>query len=125
MDTAGSSALVTGGASGLGRATARRLAASGATVTIVDLPGSAGEEVAADLGGRFAPADVTDPEQIAAAVALAAETGPLRVVVNCAGIAPLGKVLERDGVPNLLDAFERNVRVNITHKYNVVAQASA
>src|SRR3546814_7377755 len=83
MDTAGSSALVTGGASGLGRATARRLAASGATVTIVDLPGSAGEEVAADLGGRFAPADVTDPEQIAAAVALAAETGPLRVVVNC------------------------------------------
>ncbi len=125
MDIVGSSALVTGGASGLGRATARRLAASGAIVTIVDLPSSPGEEVAADLGGRFVPADVTDPDQIAAAVAVAAEAGPLRVVVNCAGIAPPGKVLDRDGTPTPLETFERIVRVNLIGTYNVIAQASA
>ena len=68
MDLTGASALVTGGASGLGLATARRLAAAGAAVTIVDLPTSAGADVAAELGGTFAPADVTDPEQVAAAV---------------------------------------------------------
>lgn len=125
MDIAGAAALVTGGASGLGLATARRLAAAGATVTIVDLPTSDGAAIAAELDGRFAPADVTDPEQIAAAVALAAETGPLRVVVNCAGIAPPGKVLDREGAPTPLDAFERIVRVNLVGTYNVVAQASA
>lgn len=125
MDIAGATALVTGGASGLGRATARRLAASGATVTIVDLPSSPGEEAAAEIDGRFVAADVTDPEQIAAAVAVAAEAGPLRVVVNCAGIAPPGKVLDREGVPTPLDAFERIVRVNLIGTYNVIAQASA
>ena len=72
MDLTGASALVTGGASGLGLATARRLAASGAAVTIVDLPASAGAGVADELGGTFAPADVTDPDQVAAAVAAAA-----------------------------------------------------
>ena len=66
MDLEGSSALVTGGASGLGLATARRLAAAGAAVTIVDLPGSAGADIAAELGGTFAAADVTDPEQVRA-----------------------------------------------------------
>src|SRR6187200_1868108 len=88
MDIAGASALVTGGASGLGLATARRLAAAGAAVTIVDLPTSAGADIATELGGAFAPADVTDPEQVAAAVETASGAGPLRVVVNCAGIAP-------------------------------------
>lgn len=125
MDIDGSAALVTGGASGLGLATARRLAASGAHVTLVDLPTSPGASVAADLGARFVPADVTDPEQIAAAVALAAEAGPLRVLVNCAGIAPPAKVLDRDGVPTPLDLFERVLRVNLVGTYNVIAQASA
>ncbi|WP_457832647.1 SDR family NAD(P)-dependent oxidoreductase, partial [Staphylococcus aureus] len=82
-----------GGASGLGLATARRLAAAGAHVTIIDLPSSSGAAVADDLGGTFAAADVTDAEQVAAAAALAAESGALRVVVNCAGIAPPAKVL--------------------------------
>ncbi|WP_374312853.1 SDR family NAD(P)-dependent oxidoreductase, partial [Microbacterium sp.] len=94
MDLSGSSALVTGGASGLGLATARRLAAAGSTVTIVDLPGSSGAEVAAELGGEFAAADVTDAAQVAAAVEVAAAAGPLRVVVNSAGIAPPPKVLD-------------------------------
>ncbi len=66
MDLTDAAALVTGGASGLGLATARRLAAAGAAVTIVDLPGSAGADLAAELGGSFAPADVTDPDQVAA-----------------------------------------------------------
>ena len=125
MNIDGSAALVTGGASGLGLATARRLAASGARVTLVDLPTSPGASVAADLGAHFVPADVTDPEQIAAAVSLAAEAGPLRVVVNCAGIAPPAKVLDRDGAPTPLDLFERVLRVNLVGTYNVIAQASA
>ncbi|MDR6689292.1 NAD(P)-dependent dehydrogenase (short-subunit alcohol dehydrogenase family) [Microbacterium sp. 1154] len=125
MDIAGASALVTGGASGLGLATARRLAEAGARVTIVDLPSSNGATVAEELGGSFAGADVTDAEQIAAASVLAAEAGPLRVVVNCAGIAPPAKVLDRDGTPASLQDFERVVRVNLVGTYNVIAQASA
>lgn len=125
MDLTGASALVTGGASGLGLATARRLAAAGAAVTIVDLAGSAGAEIAAELGGTFAAADVTDPAQVAAAVEIAAGAGALRVVVNCAGIAPPAKVLDRDGEPTPLDGFERIVRVNLIGTYNVLSQASA
>ena len=125
MDITGASALVTGGASGLGLATARRLAASGAAVTIIDLPTSAGSAVAAELGGTFAPADVTSPDQVAEAVRTAAASGPLRVVVNCAGVAPPAKVLDRDGNPSPLDGFERIIRVNLIGTYNVVAQSSA
>ncbi len=125
MDLTGTAALVTGGASGLGLATARRLAAAGATVTIVDLPTSAGADIAAELGGSFAPADVTSPDQVAAAVALAAASGPLRVVVNCAGIAPPAKVLDREGAPSPLEGFERIIRVNLIGTYNVISQASA
>ncbi len=125
MDITGASALVTGGASGLGLATARRLAAAGAAVTVIDLPSSSGAEIAAELGGTFAPADVTSPDQVAAAVRQASASGPLRVVVNCAGIAPPAKVLDRDGEPTALDAFERIVRVNLIGTYNVIAQASA
>jgi NAD(P)-dependent dehydrogenase (short-subunit alcohol dehydrogenase family) len=125
MDIAGSSALVTGGASGLGLATARRLTAAGAHVVIVDLPASAGAGIAAELGGAFAPADVTDPDQVAAAVATASAAAPLRIVVNCAGIAPPAKVLDREGEPSPLADFERVVRVNLIGTYNVVGQASA
>ena len=125
MDLTDASALVTGGASGLGLATARRLAAAGAAATIVDLPSSSGADVAAELGGAFAAADVTSPEQVADAVAAAAASVPLRVVVNCAGIAPPAKVLDREGVPTPLDFFERIIRVNLIGTYNVIAQASA
>ena len=125
MDISGAAALVTGGASGLGLATAHRLRAHGAAVTIVDLPSSPGADVAAEIGATFAPADVSDPTEVAAAVELAAAEAPLRVVVNCAGIAPPAKVLDRDGVPTPLAHFERIVRINLVGTYNVIAQASA
>ncbi|MBN9215524.1 MAG: 3-hydroxy-2-methylbutyryl-CoA dehydrogenase [Microbacterium sp. SCN 70-200] len=125
MDIVGASALVTGGASGLGFATATRLAAAGAHVVIVDLPTSPGAERAAEIGGTFVPADVTDPEQIAFAVGAAGDHGPLRVVVNCAGVAPPAKVLDREGAPTDLAHFERIIRVNLIGTYNVIAQSSA
>lgn len=125
MDLSGASALVTGGASGLGFATAKQLADAGAHVVIVDLPSSPGTDRAAELGGTFAAADVTDPDQVAAAVAVATAAGPLRVVVNCAGIAPPAKVLDREGAPTDLAHFEKIIRVNLIGTYNVIGQASA
>lgn len=125
MDIVGATALVTGGASGLGLATARRLAAAGARVVIVDLPSSPGEAAATELGGVFAAADVTDASQVEAVVRVAAAEAPLRVVVNCAGIAPPAKVLDRDGNPASIADFERLVRVNLIGTYTVVAHAAA
>ena len=125
MDIAASSALVTGGASGLGWATAQRLADGGAKVVIVDLPSSPGAERAEQIGGVFAPADVTDPEQVRAAVQRAGELAPLRVVVNCAGIAPPAKVLDREGDPSPLAGFAKIVQINLIGTYNVIAEASA
>ncbi|WP_460796216.1 SDR family NAD(P)-dependent oxidoreductase [Microbacterium sp. GXF0217] len=125
MQIQGSGALVTGGASGLGLATARTLAAAGAHVTLLDLPGSAGAAMAAELGGAFAPGDVTSPADAAAAVAVANTEAPLRIVVNCAGIAPPAKVLDREGDPGSLEDFERIVRINLIGTYNVLSQASA
>ncbi|MEJ1087900.1 SDR family NAD(P)-dependent oxidoreductase [Microbacterium sp. Mu-80] len=125
MQITGQGALITGGASGLGLATARRLAAAGAQVAIVDLPGSNGAEIAAELGGVFTPADVTSPDEVAAAVASAQAIAPLRVVVNCAGIAPPAKVIDRDGNPADLAAFERIVRINLVGTFNVTSQAAA
>jgi NAD(P)-dependent dehydrogenase (short-subunit alcohol dehydrogenase family) len=124
MEIRGAGALVTGGASGLGLATARRLAAAGARVTILDLPGSAGAEAAAEIGGAFAPADVTDVGQVEAAVALAAEGAPLRIVVNCAGVAPPVKVLDREGDPSPLESFERIIRINLIGTYCVLSRAA-
>ena len=118
MNIAGCSALVTGGASGLGLATAQALAAAGAEVVILDLPNSKGELVPDVI---FAPADVTDEAQVRAAIAMA--TMPLRIVVNCAGIATAERALGKEG-PLALDRFERVIRVNLIGTFNVIRLAS-
>ena len=125
MQVNGAVALVTGGASGLGRATAEQLYSSGATVVLVDLPSSSGTEVAAALGSRahFVGADVTSESEVQAAVDLAASLGSLRVVVNCAGVATPGKVLSRKGILPLVD-FERVVRINLIGTFNVLRLAA-
>ncbi|MGA7204634.1 MAG: SDR family NAD(P)-dependent oxidoreductase [Specibacter sp.] len=121
ISNSGTVALITGAASGLGAATARRLHESGAGVVLVDLPSSNGAELAAELGERavFAPADVTSEDQVRAAVAAAAGLGTLRIVVNCAGIATPGKVLGRDGVLPL-EQFSRVIQINLIGTFNVV-----
>jgi NAD(P)-dependent dehydrogenase (short-subunit alcohol dehydrogenase family) len=121
----GAVALVTGGASGLGRATAERLAGLGARVVVLDLPGSDGKAVAAGLGGEFAPADVTSPDEVEAAVQAAARLGPLRVLVNCAGISPPARVVGKDGSPMPLDLFTKVVQVNLIGTFNVTRLAAA
>ncbi|MCE0509811.1 SDR family NAD(P)-dependent oxidoreductase [Microbacterium aurugineum] len=125
MQISGQGALITGGASGLGLATARRLVAAGAHVTIIDLASSKGAEVADEIGGLFVAADVTSADEVQAAVAAAQSAAPLRVVVNCAGIAPPAKVLDREGNPAVLADFERVIRINLVGTFNVVSQASA
>jgi NAD(P)-dependent dehydrogenase (short-subunit alcohol dehydrogenase family) len=121
----GAVALVTGGASGLGRATAERLAGLGARVVVLDLPGSDGKAVAAGLGGEFAPADVTSPDAVEAAVEAAAGLGPLRILVNCAGIGPPARVVGKDGAPMPLDLFAKVVEVNLVGTFNVTRLAAA
>lgn len=125
MRVAGKVAIVTGGASGLGRATVRRLADDGARVVVADLPSSRGAEVAEQLGAHFAPTDVTDEDQVQAAVARAAELGPLAVVVSCAGIANAFRVVARDGTPFPLGDFRRAVEINLVGTFNVARLAAA
>ncbi|GAA1834205.1 SDR family NAD(P)-dependent oxidoreductase [Microlunatus capsulatus] len=117
--------LVTGGASGLGEATVRALLTTGAQAVVVDLPGSRGEALVAALGERavFAPADVRDPDQLAAAVAVATGRGTLRVAVSCAGVATPGRVVGRKGVLPLAD-FARVVEINLLGTFNLLRLAA-
>ena len=126
MQLAGSVALVTGGASGLGLATATELARAGAAVVLADLPSSPGASAAERLGGEavFVPTDVTDGASVQAAVDRALELGPLRVAVSCAGIGTPGRVLGRGG-PLALEAFARVVQVNLVGTFNVIRLAAA
>jgi NAD(P)-dependent dehydrogenase (short-subunit alcohol dehydrogenase family) len=123
MRIQGAHALVTGAASGLGAATARRLHADGADVTLADLDADRGEALAAELGerARFTPADVAHPDGLAPAVQAA---GPLRVAVACAGVAAAEKIVGRSG-PHAFDAFERVVRVNLVGTFNLLRLAAA
>jgi NAD(P)-dependent dehydrogenase (short-subunit alcohol dehydrogenase family) len=118
--------LVTGGASGLGAATVRRVIAEGASALILDLPSSAGSELAAELGERvrFAAADVRDEDQVQAAVAAATELGTLRVVVNCAGVGTPGRVIGKRGVLPL-EAFQTVIDINLVGTFNVLRLAAA
>lgn len=118
-------ALVTGGASGLGRATAEALAAKGAKVVIVDLPSSDGENVAKELGGAFAPADITSEEQMNAALDAAEKLGSLRAVVHCAGRGATVRVIEKDGTPGSLETYASIINLNLIGSFNVLRLSAA
>jgi NAD(P)-dependent dehydrogenase (short-subunit alcohol dehydrogenase family) len=127
MEIKGSGALVSGGGSGLGEATARRLSAAGATVTIVDRDAERGQALAKELGGAtlFVQADVTDPDQVAAAVEQAASIAPLRINVNCAGIGLAQRTIARDGTPHDYGGFVRVITVNLVGTFNTMRLAAS
>ena len=126
MNISQQAAIVAGGASGLGAATARAMAAAGAKVAIFDRNAEAGQSIAQQIGGTFCQTDVTDPASVAQAIIDAATAhGPARIVVNCAGIAPPAKVVNRDGDALPLADFMATVNVNLAGSFNVMAQAAA
>jgi NAD(P)-dependent dehydrogenase (short-subunit alcohol dehydrogenase family) len=125
MKLNGTVALVTGGASGLGAATVRRLVEGGAKVMIVDRDEVRGQALASELGAAFSKADVTEPAQIEAAVAAAGQLGPLRIAVSCAGVGFAARTLDRTGKPHDLDAFKAVVGVNLIGTFNVLRLAAA
>ncbi|MFE7214178.1 SDR family NAD(P)-dependent oxidoreductase [Streptomyces sp. NPDC057611] len=118
--------VVTGGASGLGLATAKHLVREGVTVTLLDLPGSAGAEEAAALGpaARFVPTDVTSSDAVTAAFAAAREQGPIRAVVHCAGRGRPMRILTKDGKATDQAPFEAVIRLNVIGTYNVLSSAA-
>lgn len=126
MKIEGSVALVTGGASGLGEATARRLAEGGASVVVADMDAVRGQAVAESIGApaRYLNVDVTKASDVDSAVQFAQSIGPLRVAVNCAGIARVIRVLSRDGDAHDLDAFRRTVEVNLVGTFNIIRLAA-
>lgn len=124
MELRNNSAIVTGGASGLGEATVRRLAEAGAKVVVLDLNEEKGKAVAEEVKGLFVKADVADETEVRAAVAAAAELGPLRVLVNSAGIGGPIRTIDRDGTPHPMEPFERIVRVNVFGTFNCIRLAA-
>lgn len=126
MNISGTGALITGGASGLGAATARRLAAAGATVVIADLNEEGGSALATEIGGaRFVRTDVTDPASVEAAVRAATGLGNgLRILVNCAGIGAAERILGKEG-PMDLQHFAKVIQVNLIGTFNAMRLAAA
>ncbi len=127
MDLNGTSSIVTGGASGLGESTARLLASRGARVVVVDMNAEKGEAVAKDIGGVFAQADVSDTDQVIAAVEAAKELGPLRTLVTAAGIGMATRTIGRDGQyesAHDLGLFQRVIGINLVGTFNCVRLAA-
>ncbi|MGX1163546.1 NAD(P)-dependent dehydrogenase (short-subunit alcohol dehydrogenase family) [Arthrobacter sp. SLBN-100] len=126
MEITNRTALVTGGASGLGLATVRRIVEAGGSAVIADLPSSNGEVIAKELGARvrFSPVDVTDENDVQAAVDAATELGGLNIVVNCAGVASAVRVVGKKG-PHPLADFRRVIEINLIGTFNVIRLAAA
>jgi NAD(P)-dependent dehydrogenase (short-subunit alcohol dehydrogenase family) len=125
LNLEGAAAIVTGGASGIGEACARQLAALGARVVVADLQEARGQAVAGQIGGIYVKCDVSNEDDGAAAVAAASEMGPLRVLVNCAGIGRAGRTVDRNNQPLPQAAFELVIRVNLLGTFNMLRQAAA
>jgi NAD(P)-dependent dehydrogenase (short-subunit alcohol dehydrogenase family) len=125
MNLEGSSSIVTGGASGIGEAAARQLAAAGSRVVIADLQEEKGQQVASELGGLFVKCDVSNPEDAMASVAAAAEMGPLRALVNSAGLGRASRTIDRNNVPHDLAQFEFVIKINLIGSFNMLSQAAA
>jgi len=126
MDLNGAAAIISGGASGLGEATARDLAAQGALVVIADLNEERGRSLADELGGVFVKTDVSDENQVQAAVDAAVATGrPLRVVVNSAGIGWATRTVGRDGSPHDLASYRKVIEVNLIGTFNLMRIGAA
>jgi NAD(P)-dependent dehydrogenase (short-subunit alcohol dehydrogenase family) len=125
MDPNGHAALVTGGGSGLGRATAERLAALGAKVAILDVNGAAARSAASAIGGLGVACDVTSADGVAAGIAEArSRHGAARILINCAGIGPARRIVGRDG-PQPLDEFAKVIGVNLIGTFNAMRLAAA
>lgn len=127
MNISGQVALVSGGASGLGLASVEQLVKRGARVVVLDLPTSAGAEIAERLGPDvvFVPGDVTHADDVARAVAVAQELGALRLLVHTAGVGGPLRVVDRAGDPGSLEVFERVLRINVIGTFNVLRHAAA
>lgn len=126
MDLNGISALVSGGASGLGEATAKELASAGATVVVADLNAERGEAVAKEIGGVFVSTDVSQEDQVKAAVQTAVDTGkPFRVAVSCAGIGWATRTVDRHGTPHDLDTYQKVIQINLIGTFNVLRLSAA
>lgn len=120
MKIQGQAALVTGGASGLGEATARELARLGAKVAVLDVNKAQAERVAAEIGGVACECDITSADSVAAALATAAAThGPARILMNIAGVGTAKRIVQKDGSPAPLEDFVRVVNINLIGTYNV------
>jgi NAD(P)-dependent dehydrogenase (short-subunit alcohol dehydrogenase family) len=125
MKLTGSVALVTGGASGLGAATVRRLVAAGAKAVIVDRDEARGAALASELGQTFVKADVTSADEVGAAIAQAESLGALRVAVSCAGVGWAARTLDKTGKPHDLELFKTVVGVNLVGTFNVLRLAAS
>lgn len=115
--------VITGGASGLGAASARMIAQQGGQVVIADVQDAAGEQLASELGGRFVHCDVTSEQDAAAVIQVAQSLGTLRGLINCAGIAPAVKTVGKEG-PHPLEAFQRVVNINLVGTFNMARLAA-
>ncbi len=125
MDLTGSSALITGGASGLGAGTARKLTSLGVRCTIFDRNEEGAKTLADEIGANYVSGDVTDPEDCQRAVDQAAEGGQLRVTVNCAGTGWVGRVINRDNSPHDLGAFKFIQELNVVGTFNIMTRAAS
>ncbi len=125
MNLEGSSSIVTGGASGIGEACARELAAAGSRVVVADLNEELGQAVASEIGGLFVKCDVSSVTDADASVAAASEMGPLRALVNSAGIGYAGRTIDRNNVPLDLDKFSFVLKVNLIGTFNMLSRSAA